>query len=76
MVLTNLQQPHYKRLAREFWERQRHENQNLRRQRFQDFEALLDGMNGLKGNQQSFHVGMYQRVLDTWLDMGGMREAG
>ncbi|MEB8340607.1 CHAT domain-containing protein [Streptomyces endophyticus] len=79
VVLTDLQQPDYKRLAREFWERQRHENKVLRRQRFRDFEALLDGMNGLKGHQQSFHVGMYQRVLDTWLAMGdvdGMEEAG
>lgn len=79
VVLTDLQQPDYKRLAREFWERQRHENRVLRRQSFQDFEALLDGMNSLKGNQQSFHVGVYQRVLDTWLALGdvdGMEEAG
>ncbi|WP_425825663.1 CHAT domain-containing protein [Streptomyces fractus] len=76
VVLTDFQLHDYKRLAREFWERKLHENERLRRLSFADFEALLDL---LKGNQRSFHVGMYQRVLDTWLDLGGMgdmREAG
>ncbi|MFJ8925581.1 CHAT domain-containing protein [Streptomyces sp. NPDC102364] len=77
VVLTDFQLHDYKRLAREFWERKLRENHLLRRLSFEDFEALLDRM---KGNQQSFHVGVYQRVLDTWLDMGGMgggmREAG
>jgi hypothetical protein len=76
VVLSDFQFHDYKRLAREFWERKSHESKVLRSQRFQDFEELVDRM---RGNQQSFHVGVYQKVLDTWLEMGGMggmREAG
>ncbi|WP_306332181.1 hypothetical protein, partial [Streptomyces sp. KL109B] len=79
VVLTEFQQPHYKRLAREFWERQRHANKVLRRLRFQDFEVLLDGINKLQGTPPSFPVGVYQQILDTWLsmaDVDGMEEAG
>ncbi len=79
VVLTEFQQPHYKRLAREFWERQRRANKVLRRQKFQDFEVLLDGINKLKGTPPSFPVGVYQQILDMWLDkadVDGMEEAG
>ncbi|MHB9757029.1 CHAT domain-containing protein [Streptomyces sp. BYX5S] len=76
VVLTDFQLHDYKRLAREFWERNVHENQVLRRQSFARFEEILDR---LKGNQQTFHVWDYQEALDTWLKLSGLgalKEAG
>ncbi|MEU7577927.1 CHAT domain-containing protein [Streptomyces sp. NPDC041068] len=75
VALTDFQLYDYKRLAREFWERQVHSSRVPREWTFKGFEQVLDA--ALQGSsQQSFPVTAYQQMLDVLLGMAGMREAG
>ncbi|MCF3124173.1 CHAT domain-containing protein [Streptomyces arenae] len=75
VALTDFQLYDYKRLAREFWERQVHSSRVPRDWTFKGFEQVLDA--ALQGSsKQSFPVTAYQQMLDVLLGMAGMREAG